>query len=113
MWRPLSVTRGDIVMFADADTRDFVEHFIYGTLGPLLMVPGAGSARRPTGARSPVTIDPSPTAAPGPRADGEPLLNLFFPGSPGSSSRLPAAAVSGPAPAHPVPDRVRDGDRDP
>src|SRR5450755_3854428 len=28
MWRGLSVARGDIVMFADADTRDFEEHFI-------------------------------------------------------------------------------------
>ena len=36
MWRSLSVARGDIVMFADADTADFGEHFIYGPLGPLL-----------------------------------------------------------------------------
>ncbi len=40
MWRSLSVARGDIVMFADADTRDFGEHFIYGTLGPVLTMPG-------------------------------------------------------------------------
>src|SRR5450755_459540 len=40
MWRSLSVARGDIVMFADADTRNFDEHFIYGTLGPLLALPG-------------------------------------------------------------------------
>src|SRR5258708_31225762 len=40
MWRSLSVARGDIVMFADADTRHFGEHFVYGTLGPLLTVPG-------------------------------------------------------------------------
>jgi glucosyl-3-phosphoglycerate synthase len=39
MWRSLSVARGDIVMFADADTSNFAEHFIYGTLGPLFMVP--------------------------------------------------------------------------
>src|SRR6266702_3047397 len=36
MWRALSVARGDIVMFADADSDDFEEHFVYGTLGPLL-----------------------------------------------------------------------------
>src|ERR1019366_5181047 len=36
MWRGLSVARGDIIMFADTDTRDFCEHFIYGTVGPLL-----------------------------------------------------------------------------
>ena len=40
MWRSLSVARGDIVMFADADTNNFDEHFIYGTLGPLLALPG-------------------------------------------------------------------------
>jgi glucosyl-3-phosphoglycerate synthase len=39
MWRGLSVARGDVVMFADTDTRDFSEHFIYGTVGPLLAVP--------------------------------------------------------------------------
>ncbi len=39
MWRSLSVARGDIVMFADADTSNFGEHFIYGTLGPLLTLP--------------------------------------------------------------------------
>src|SRR5581483_2834327 len=39
MWRGLSVARGDIVMFADADTSNFREQFIYGTLGPLLTMP--------------------------------------------------------------------------
>ena len=39
MWRALSVARGDIVMFADADTADFEQHFVYGTLGPLLADP--------------------------------------------------------------------------
>jgi glucosyl-3-phosphoglycerate synthase len=39
MWRSLSVARGDIVMFADADTKNFDDHFIYGTLGPLLALP--------------------------------------------------------------------------
>ncbi|HTT50157.1 MAG TPA: glucosyl-3-phosphoglycerate synthase [Streptosporangiaceae bacterium] len=39
MWRSLSVARGDIVMFADADTANFGAHFIYGTLGPLLTRP--------------------------------------------------------------------------
>jgi len=39
MWRSLSVARGDTVMFADSDTRNFAEHFIYGTLGPLLTTP--------------------------------------------------------------------------
>src|SRR6201995_2309454 len=39
MWRGLSVARGDIVMFADTDSTDFRDHFVYGTLGPLLTDP--------------------------------------------------------------------------
>ena len=39
MWRSLSVARGDIVMFADADTTDFQDHYVYGTFGPLLADP--------------------------------------------------------------------------
>jgi len=86
MWRALSVARGDIVMFADADTRDFGEHFIYGTLGPLLTIPGVqftkAAYRRPFA---------SGTGGPGGQetvADGggrvteltaKPLLNFFFP----------------------------------
>ncbi len=65
MWRGLSVARGDIVMFADADTADFGEHFVYGTLGPLLAIPGSGSARRPTGGRTRRARSPSWTAAAG------------------------------------------------
>ena len=42
MWRSLSVASGDIVMFADADTSNFREQFIYGTLGPLLTMPQVG-----------------------------------------------------------------------
>src|SRR5215210_292175 len=38
MWRSLSVARGDIVMFADSDTKDFLPQFVYGTLGPIISV---------------------------------------------------------------------------
>ena len=68
MWRALSVARGDIVMFADADTRDFGEHFVYGTLGPLLTVPGVqftkAAYRRPftsAGSQSPTAAAGSPS----------------------------------------------------
>jgi glucosyl-3-phosphoglycerate synthase len=37
MWRALSVARGDIVLYADADSTSFGAHFIYGMLGPLLV----------------------------------------------------------------------------
>jgi glucosyl-3-phosphoglycerate synthase len=85
MWRALSVARGDIVMFADADTRDFGEHFVYGTLGPLLTVPGVQFAkaayRRPftsTGLRG----TGQSVADGGGRVTeltAKPLLNFFFP----------------------------------
>src|ERR687894_284178 len=51
MWRSLSIARGDLVMFADADTKDFKPQFVYGTLGPIIDVPGVrfvkGAFRRP------------------------------------------------------------------
>ena len=65
MWRALSVARGDIVMFADADTTDFEEHFVYGTLGPMLADPSSSSSRPPTGGRSSRARSRSPTAAAG------------------------------------------------
>ena len=51
MWRALSVLRGDIVCFVDADSEDFGAHFACGLLGPLVCEPGVqfvkGSYRRP------------------------------------------------------------------
>ena len=39
MWRSLSVARGDLVMFVDADTQDFEPQLVYGILGPILEDP--------------------------------------------------------------------------
>ncbi len=39
MWRSLTVARGDLVMFMDADTKDFKPQLVYGILGPILDVP--------------------------------------------------------------------------
>jgi glucosyl-3-phosphoglycerate synthase len=51
MWRALSVARGNVVLYLDADTEDFGEHFVRGMVGPLLTDPGVkfvkGSYRRP------------------------------------------------------------------
>jgi glucosyl-3-phosphoglycerate synthase len=80
MWRALSVARGDIVMFADADTRDFGEHFVYGTLGPLLMVPGVQFSK--AAYRRPYTSAEQSVADGGGRVTelmAKPLLNFFFP----------------------------------
>jgi glucosyl-3-phosphoglycerate synthase len=51
MWRALSVLRGELVCFVDADSEDFGEHFALGLLGPLACEPGVqfvkGFYRRP------------------------------------------------------------------
>lgn len=41
LWKSLFVTRGDIVLFIDADLRDFDPCFAVGLLGPLLTDPAA------------------------------------------------------------------------
>jgi glucosyl-3-phosphoglycerate synthase len=80
MWRSLSVARGDIVMFADADTRDFGEHFIYGTLGPLLTRPDIqftkAAYRRPFTQREHSVVDGGGRVT---ELMAKPLLNLFRP----------------------------------
>jgi glucosyl-3-phosphoglycerate synthase len=80
MWRALSVATGDIVMFADSDTRDFREHHVYGTLGPLLADPRVqfckGAFRRP------LTEGGKSIADGGGRVTelmAKPLFNLFYP----------------------------------
>lgn len=51
MWRALSVLRGDLVCFVDADSEDFGAHFAVGLLGALVCVPRVqfvkGFYRRP------------------------------------------------------------------
>jgi len=81
MWRGLSVARGDVVMFADTDTRDFSEHFIYGTVGPLLAVPDVqfskAAYRRPfTSAQESVVVDGGGRVT---ELMAKPLLNFFYP----------------------------------
>jgi glucosyl-3-phosphoglycerate synthase len=80
MWRALSVARGDIVMFADADTTDFREHFIYGTLGPLLADPTIQFCK--AAFRRPFTSGDRSVADGGGRVTelmAKPLVNLFYP----------------------------------
>jgi glucosyl-3-phosphoglycerate synthase len=80
MWRGLSMARGDIVMFADADTADFGEHFIYGTLGPLLADPSIQFCK--AAYRRPFTQQAKSVADGGGRVTelmAKPLLNRFYP----------------------------------
>src|SRR3954447_16842844 len=39
MWRALSLARHDVVVYVDADTREFNAHFVTGLAGPLLTDP--------------------------------------------------------------------------
>ena len=80
MWRGLSVARGEIVMYADTDTRDFYDHFIYGTVGPLLTVPGVqftkAAYRRPFASGQQSVVDGGGRVT---ELMAKPLLNFFFP----------------------------------
>jgi glucosyl-3-phosphoglycerate synthase len=80
MWRSLSVARGDVVMFADADTRDFDEHFIYGTLGPILTLPGVqftkAAYRRPFTQHQQSVVDGGGRVT---ELMAKPLLNFYRP----------------------------------
>src|SRR5215210_2897930 len=80
MWRSLSVAKGDLVMFADADTKDFKPQFIYGTLGPILSVPGVrfvkGAFRRPFKSNESVEQDGGGRVT---ELTTKPLFNLFYP----------------------------------
>jgi glucosyl-3-phosphoglycerate synthase len=80
MWRSLSVAHGDIVMFADADTADFSEHFVYGTLGPLLADPRIqfckAAYRRPFKQAGESVPDGGGRVT---ELTAKPLINLFYP----------------------------------
>lgn len=80
MWRSLSVATGDIVMFADADTRDFKPQFLYGTLGPMFAAPGVrfvkGAFRRPFKSNEAVEQDGGGRVT---ELTTKPLFNLFYP----------------------------------
>lgn len=80
MWRSLSVARGDLVMYADADTRDFEPQFVYGTLGPIICVPQVrfvkGAFRRPFKSHESVELDGGGRVT---ELTTKPLFNLFYP----------------------------------
>jgi glucosyl-3-phosphoglycerate synthase len=42
LWKSLHASKGDLLVFCDADVRDFSDHFVAGLLGPLLLDPRAG-----------------------------------------------------------------------
>lgn len=45
MWRALSILSGELVVFLDADSEGFSEHYATGLLGPLVCEPGVAFAK--------------------------------------------------------------------
>ncbi len=80
MWRSLSVARGDLVMYMDADTRDFRPQLVYGILGPILEVPEIryvkAAYRRPFKSHETVEADGGGRVT---ELTTKPLFNLFYP----------------------------------
>ncbi len=80
MWRSLSVARGDLVMYMDADTRDFKPQLVYGVLGPILEVPEVrfvkAAYRRPFKSHETVEQDGGGRVT---EISTKPLFNLFYP----------------------------------
>jgi glucosyl-3-phosphoglycerate synthase len=80
MWRSLSVACGDLVMYVDADTRDFKPQLVYGILGPILHVPEVrfvkAAYRRPFKSYETVEVDGGGRVT---ELTAKPLFNLFYP----------------------------------
>lgn len=80
MWRALSVATGDLIMYADADTRDFESQFVYGILGPILEVPQIryvkAAYRRPFKKGENAEPDGGGRVT---ELSTKPLFNLFYP----------------------------------
>ncbi len=80
MWRALSVAEGDLVMYVDADTKDFKPQFVYGTLGPILEVPQIRYVK--AAYRRPFVKGENAEPDGGGRVtelSTKPLFNLFYP----------------------------------
>ncbi|MBH5333523.1 glucosyl-3-phosphoglycerate synthase [Streptomyces pactum] len=80
LWRGLSVAEGDLVAFADTDSRDFRPELVAGILGPMLTDPGIrftkGAFRRPFARHDVVDEDAGGRVT---EIAAKPLLNVFFP----------------------------------
>jgi glucosyl-3-phosphoglycerate synthase len=80
MWRSLSVAQGDLVMFIDADTKDFKPQLVYGVLGPILYVPEVrfvkAAYRRPFKSYETIEVDGGGRVT---ELTAKPLFNLFYP----------------------------------
>ena len=112
MWRALSVLRGELVCFVDADTEDFSAHFCTGLLGPLVCEPGVqfvkGFYRRPFehgGISLPEGGGRSTTSPHDPR------WRSSIPSSPGCASRSPVRSLRGASCSNDCPSRSATASR--
>jgi len=84
LWKSLLVASGDLIVFVDADLRDFDEQFVVGLLGPLLTDPGIDFVK--AFYDRPLTNGDQVLPAGGGRVTelvARPLLNLHWPGAAG------------------------------
>lgn len=85
MWKSLFVTRGDLLVFMDADLLDWDTHFVPGLLGPLLTRPEIalvkGFYERPLVNGDAVVVDEGAAFEGGRVTElvARPLLNVLFP----------------------------------
>lgn len=80
MWRGMAATRGDIVVFVDADLRSFTPDYITGLLGPLLLDDGVHLVKAVYD--RPLVADGQRIAAGGGRVTeilARPLINALWP----------------------------------
>jgi glucosyl-3-phosphoglycerate synthase len=80
LWKSLFVLSGDLIVFIDADIRNFDPHFVSGLLGPLLVEEGVGYVKalyeRPIAEREGLATTGGGRVT---ELVARPLLNLFFP----------------------------------
>src|SRR5438105_445520 len=80
LWKSLFVLSGDLIVFIDADIRNFDPHFVYGLLGPLLVEEGVGYVKalyeRPIAEREGLATTGGGRVT---ELVARPLLNMFFP----------------------------------
>ena len=80
LWKSLSVTTGDIVVWVDTDVSNFHPKFVYGLLGPLLARPDIAFTK--AFYRRPLDVGGQLQATGGGRVTelaARPILNMFFP----------------------------------
>ncbi|MEP7004207.1 MAG: glucosyl-3-phosphoglycerate synthase [Chloroflexota bacterium] len=80
LWKSLSVTTGDIVVWVDTDVSNFHPKFVYGLLGPLLFRPEIAFTK--AFYRRPLDVGGQLQATGGGRVTelaARPIINMFFP----------------------------------